>query len=227
MYTFLSSKMVYLRDMKNQWPWVNDPTHNFSDKEIYTHTVNLEDASNTWRVPVLPPMGGYAYTGIRVSIFGKDTQHTVKGQLVLGETEKPVFGMPWDIALLSNGSWTPLGFPITHKIIALTEDGLDFIIEHTDSCWGQVSFVAQRFEDLLEDESDISYAFLNHRTDKVEWILNDKNYLYKPRPNDEPVYRKKVKIIPSILRLLDPKRADWTLVEKFRDHLNVPVPLLA
>lgn len=217
--------MVYLCELKNQWPW-NDEKEDFSDKEIYTHRISVEDASSEWRVPILPPMDGYAYTGIRVSVYGKDTHYTFLSQLVFGETEKPVFGMPWDNVLTSNGSWSPLGFPLTHKMIALTEDGLDLLMEHQEEVWGQVSLVAQRFEDLLEDESDIAYAFLNHRTDKVEWILNKDNLLYKPSANNEPIYQRKTKIIPSIRRLLDNKRIEWNDKQLFWNAINIPAPLL-
>jgi hypothetical protein len=218
--------MVYLKDLKTQWPWNPQAAEDLSDKEIYTHRVSVEDASKTWRVPLLPPLNGFAFTGIRVSVYGKTSEYTMVPSLVQGATRRPMFGMPWDNTLVNNGSWGPLGFPITHKIIAIGEDGLDILIEHSDICWGRVDFVAQRFDDLLEDESDLSYVFLNHRTDKVEWILNQDNLMYKPNPVDGPLYRRRSKILPSIKRLLENQRNDWTDTAPFWNAVNLPAPLL-
>lgn len=218
--------MVYLKELKQQFPWNPNAVEDYSDKEIYTHRVSVEDASKVWRVPVLPPMGGFAFVGMRVSVYGKDTNYTLTPRLVMGETEKPMFGMPWDTTLLTNGSWAPLGFPITHKMIAISEDGLDYLIQHPESCWGKVDFIAQKFDDLLEDESGISYIFLNHRTDKVEWILNKENLMYKPNPMDGPLYKGGAKVIPSVLRLLDPNRNEWPDKLWFWAEVRLTSPLL-
>jgi hypothetical protein len=219
--------MVYLKDLKSQWPWsASTNAKDLSDKEIYTHRVSFEDASDTWRVPVFEPMNGFAYTGLRVSVLGKTEEYTVVPRLVLGQTNKPMFELPWDQTIANNGSWAPLGFPLTHKMIAITEDGLDYVIKHTESCWGQVEFVAQRFEDILEDEGSITYLFLNHRTDKVEWILNKDNRMYKPDLKSDPVYRQPAKLIPSVLRLLDETRTEWPDVATSWAGVNLPVPLL-
>lgn len=218
--------MVYLKDLKYQFPWNPNAPEDYSDKEIYTHRVSIEDASNVWRVPLLPPMDGFAFVGMRISVYGKDMNYTVTPRLVIGETEKGMFGMPWDNTLLSNGSWAPLGFPITHKMIAIGEDGLDSLIHHPEPCWGKVDFIAQRFDDLLEGETGISYAFLNHRTDKVEWILNKENFMYKPQPIDGPLYRGPLKVIPSVLRLLDKNRNDWQDTLAFWAELRLTSPLL-
>lgn len=223
--------MVYLKDLKTQWPWSSSQTpkqEDLADKEIYTHRIAMADGenSNVWRVPILPPMGGFAFTGFRVSVYGKDSNYTMTPHVVLGETEKSMFGLPWDQTIASNGSWTPLGFPLTNKIIAITEDGLDLLIHHKEPCWGQVEFVAQRFEDLMEDEKEIAYIFLNHRTDKAEWILNPENRMYKPIPWDMPVYPRKAKLIPSVLRLLESNRNDWPDTSLFWNQVNLPAPLL-
>lgn len=217
--------MVFLKDLQTQWPW-NPSQEDFTDKEIYTHRISVEDASDTWRVPVLEPLPGFAYTGIRVTVFGKSTDYTVVPRLVVGATNRSMFGMPWDNTLASNGTWSPLGFPLTHKIIAIGEDGLDFLIKHSESCWGKVELVGQRFEDLLEDERDISYVFLNHRTDKVEWILNEENFMFKPHSMDGPLYRRTSKLIPSVLRLLDKNRNQWQDTAVSWNAINLPAPLL-
>ncbi len=218
--------MVFLKDLKTQWPWNPNAEEDLSDKEIYTHRVSVEDASNLWRVPVLEPMNGFAYTGVRITVHGKDTDYTMASNLVLGATSKPMFGLPWDRSLCSNATWTPLGYPLTHKIIAISEDGLDLLIPHTEVCWGRVDFVAQRFNDIREDEEGMSYAFLNHRTDKVEWILDQTNRMWKPRVLEEPVYIPACQVMPSILRLLDLQRMEWPGEPLVRAGLNIPAPLL-
>ena len=212
--------------MKTQWPWNPQAPEDFSDKEIYTHRVNVEDATDLWRVPIFPPMNGFAYVAMRVCVFRKDADYTMTPRLVLGETQRGMFGLPWDQTLLSNGSWAPLGYPLTHKMIAICEDGLDSLIKHPETCWGKVEFLAQRFEDILEDESNLSYIFLNHRTDKVEWILNEENLMYKIHPIDGPVYRHRSKIMPSMLRLLDKNRNDWEDASLIHEIVNIPAPLL-
>jgi len=62
--------MVFLKDVSTQWPW-NPQDNNFSDKEIYTHRVSIEDASSLWRVPILAPLNGFAFTGMRISVYKK------------------------------------------------------------------------------------------------------------------------------------------------------------
>jgi hypothetical protein len=219
--------MVFLNELQTQWPW-NPNQDDFSDKEIYTHRVSFEDASKVWRVPVLDPMRGFAFTGMRVSVYGKDTNYTMVPRLCLGATDKGMFGLPYDNTLLRNGEWAPLGFPITNKITAICEDALDYVIQHTESCWGVVEFAAQRFDDLLEDESEMTYMFLNHRTDKVEWVLNPVNRMYKPNLQfDPPVYKAKVKLIPSVLRLLDTERTKWPDTAISWNQVNLPIPLLS
>jgi len=127
--------MVFLKDLKSQWPWNAQAKEEFEDKEVYTHHVDKEDASTDWRIPILPPLDGFAYVGMRVLVYGKNTDYTVVPRLVLGERQEGMFGMPWDNTLLSNGVWAPLGFPLTHKMIAITEDGLDSLIHHSEPCW--------------------------------------------------------------------------------------------
>lgn len=218
--------MVFLHELKTQYPWDPNAPEDYADKEIYTHRVSVEDASTVWRVPVLPPLNGFAFTGLRFTVYGMTNDSTRVARLVIGETEKPMFGFPWDTTRVTNGSWAPLGFPLTHKMIAIGEDGLDVLIDHAEACWGKVEFIAQRFDDLLEDESDISYVFLNHRTDKVEWILNQDNLMYRPQPIDGPLYRRRSKVIPSIQRLLTDNRNDWQDTELFWNQVSIPIPLL-
>lgn len=219
--------MVFLRDLSTQWPFNPQAPQDLSDKEVYTARVAVEDASKQWRCPVYPPMSGFAFVAVRLRVVNQNTPATPLGSLVLGATDKPVFGMPWDNVLLED-KWTPLGFPLTHKMIAVTEDGMDFLVHHGKECFGQVEFLAQRFEDLLQDESDMAYAFLNHRSDKVEWILTGKeNILYKPQLNLDPIYHGKIKLIPSVHRLLDTNRQVWPDTSVFQKPLNLSAPLLA
>ncbi len=226
---YVQATMVFLNELSAQWPWRNPvmaSANDLADKEIYTHRVAFEDASDLWRVPIYDPLPGFAFTGMRITIVGKDETYTVVPRLVVGGTEKPMFGLPWDQSVANNKTWTPLGFPLTNKIIAICEDGLDLLMKHPSACWGQVEFVAQRFDDLMEDEKEMTYMFMNHRTDKVEWILTADNRMYRPQLPNEPVYRGKVKLIPSVLRLLDEKRNPWQDTSFFWNQVNLGVPLL-
>ena len=218
--------MVYLSQLSSQFPWNANAPEDYSDKEIYTFRVSLEDASEDWRVPLLEPMDGFAFVGIRVTVFGQTSEYTMIPRLVQGATTKPMFGLPWDQTVLTNASWAPLGFPLTHKMLAIDEDALDLLIRHTEPCWGRVDVLAQRFEDLMEDETGITYAFLNHRTDKIEWILSETNRMYKPHPVDGPVLRGRTKLIPSVLRLLDSQRTAWSDRTLWKPSVNLAAPLL-
>lgn len=218
--------MVFLKDIPSQWPWHVNAPQNLEDKEIYTHRISLEDASKIWRVPILPPINGFAYTGYRMIVFGRDESYTTVSRIVIGATLHDMFGVPWDHSAATHKKWTPLGFPLTHKMIAIGEDGLDLLISHPEKCCGHVEFVAQRFEDILEDETEMSYVFLNHRTDKVEWILNADNQMYKMNLIDGSVYRRTSKIIPSMLRLLDTNRNEWQDTTLVQNLVNLPAPLL-
>lgn len=220
------STMVFLSQLSSQFPWNLNAEEDYSDKEIYTFRVSLEDASDSWRVPLLEPIDGFAFVGVRVTVFGQSSEYTMVPRLVQGATTKAMFGLPWDQTVLTNGAWAPLGFPLTHKMLAISEDSLDLLIRHTEPCWGRVDVLAQRFEDLMEDETGIQYAFLNHRTDKIEWILSETNLMYKPTPMDGPVLRGKTKLIPSVLRLLDFQRAVWSDRSLWKETVNLPAPLL-
>lgn len=218
--------MVFLSQLISQFPWNPNAPEDYSDKEIYTVRVSIEDASDSWRVPLLEPMDGFAFVGIRVTVFGQTSEYTMIPRLVQGATTKQMFGLPWDQTVLTNGAWAPLGFPLTHKMLAISEDALDLLIRHTEPCWGRVDVLAQRFEDLVEDETGITYAFLNHRTDKMEWILSETNRMYKPHPIDGPVLSGKVKLVPSVLRLLDIHRSPWTDQSQWKSSVNLSAPLL-
>lgn len=216
--------MVFLNELANQWPWNPQAKEDLSDKEIYTHDISMEDASKLWRVPILAPMDGFVYVGVRIHVYGNDETSFVEPRLVLGETVKKVFGTPWDSFCAKQNTWTPLSFPLTNKIIACSEDGLDLLIQHEKPSWGCVEFVAQRFDDFLEDESGLTYMFLNHLTGKVEWIVNEKNMWFKPDPMDGCLYPYKTKLIPSLLRLLDKDAAPWPDRNIVWEDVQIPFP---
>jgi hypothetical protein len=131
--------MVYLKDVQTKWPWDPNAPEDYSDKEIYTHLISIGDASKSWKVPVLPPMNGFIYTGIRILVFGKDSRYTVSIHL-------------WENVSIRNGIWTPLVFPLTKNIIEMKEGGFTLDIHHEESCWGKVEFIGERFDDLVENE---------------------------------------------------------------------------
>ena len=201
--------MVYLRDLPTQYPWNPNAEADFTDKEIYSRFVEQEDASPVWRIPLYEPQDGFAFVGFRLSVFEKSSDAPVVVRLVRGSSVKPMFGVPLDLTETTTGAWTPLAFPLTHKILAIGEDALDLLITHSEPCWGRVDVIAQRFDDLLEDETGIQYAFRNPHTDAVDWILSPDNSLYRPHPMDGPLLRGKSKVLPSVLRLLDASREPW------------------
>lgn len=219
--------MVSLKDLKSQWPWNRSlQPETLSDKEIYTHRVESAKPSFVWRIPVLPPLNGYAYTGMRIVVYGKDDTYTMDARLQLKATESPMFGLPCDTTSAKNGSWAPLGFPLTNKLLRISQDGLEYVVRHDELCWGKVEFVAQRFQDLQEDEADMSYIFLHNQKDKVLWVLNKENNMYKPHPALNIVFRNKVKIIPSIPRLLDTGRNDWPDEALYWSGITISIPFL-
>lgn len=216
--------MVFLNELQSQWPW-NGQEQELSDKEIYTHRISHQNPTEEWRIPILLPLRGYAYTGIRLVVYGKTSDYTMVTSLFKGVTGEPVFGDVWDRTQAQNGSWVPLGFPLTNKIICMTEHGLEYVVKHDVPCWGKVEFIAQRFEDLQEEEDDISYLFLHHETKQIECILTEKNTLYRPQPETQFLFLQKVKIMPSLLYLLDQNKSKWPDMAMYWERINFNLSL--
>lgn len=216
--------MVFLKDLKQQWPW-NPNNKNLEDKEIYMHIVHEEDASREWRVPIYAPLHGFAFVGIRVLVEGASDTYAMMPRLVMGATYNPVFGAPWDNTLCTNGQWKEVGFPLTHRMIALTEDGMDMIIKHNELCFGKVEMIAQRFDDLMEDESHISYAFVHHRTNTIEKIMTPWGSFFKPENSHLEIFDSPIKIIPCLYRVLNKNEPDWPDTRLYWRSLSLRDPI--
>jgi hypothetical protein len=205
-----SSKMVFLSQIRNEWPWKKDAVQNLADKEILTHTVYPHDADSTWRVKILPPMDGYAYIGVQVSVADQPEDYAVMTRLVFGDTNRPVFGAPWDNTLSANGEWKELGFPIMHKLLAITEDSMDLILQWEAPRYGRVSLLAQRLDDFMIDDSQIAYAFLNDRQQRVKFLLTAQGSFFQPGSWDGNLYEGPVKVLPMLYRVLHPNEPEWS-----------------
>ena len=122
--------MVYLNNVQDQWPWNPNDT-DMSNKEIYTHRVSIKDATDIWKVPVLPPMNGFVYNGMRVLVFGKDAEYTMSiGGIDVKSGERIMSG-----ERIKSGEWVPLPF-------LGRENSVEILMKQNESCWGKVEFVA-------------------------------------------------------------------------------------
>jgi hypothetical protein len=217
--------MVYLKDLAEQYPWNSTAEEAWEDKEIYTHHIDPEDASQQWIVPIFEPLQGFAYTGFRIHVLGKSEEYTMGCRLVVTHRQRNMFGAKYDTYKAKPKQWIPLAYPITHKMVAIDEDGLSLIIEHDEAVCGAVEFIAQRFDDMLKDESEISYCFLNDTHETIEFILSQNNYVIKPTKQYGPCYPHPIKVLPPISRLLDKQKTPWEDTEAYWNTLQYTNPL--
>jgi len=197
---YMATKM-YLSDIRYTWPFTNG----LEDKEIYTSWVEEEDASDVWRISIPPPMDGFTYLGFRYLPVNNEANEP-SFELVHGMTEKRVF--KWvEPVTIQKGKWTPFPFPILHRIIALTEDGIEILIKHPpgDIEWGKVELLAQKLDDFPVTEG-LSYGFVDTIANKVTMVLTHDQMMLVPF-NDR--WTKRIKLLPPISRVLDPFRAEW------------------
>ncbi len=214
--------MVYLKDLASQYPWNSEDIIQ-DNKEIYTHHIDPEDTCDKWIIPIFEPQNGFAYTGFRIHAVNKDDHYSVKCRMVVTYRNRSMFGEKNDHYKAVNKQWTPLRFPLTHKMIAIDEDGLSLMVEHDEPVCGFVEFIGQKFDDLLEDESPIAYAFFHENT--IECILTQNNYMIKPDKQYGPKYYHPIKLIPSITQLLDKNKTPWQDTEPYWNTLQYDNPL--
>ena len=194
---------MYLSDIRYSWPFKQDAPQNLEDKEIYTHWIEEEDASDVWRVSIPPPMDGFTDLAFRFLPTDNDDSE-VTFELVHGMTEKPIF--KWvKPATATSGEWTPFPFPILHRIIALTEDGVDLLIKHKGVKWGKVEILAQQLDDF-PDIKGLSYAFVDTIVNKITMVLTPENMMLLPFADRWP---KQTKLLPPLSRVLDVFRSEW------------------
>lgn len=195
--------MVFLADLRNEWPWNKEAEPRMEDKEIYSQMI-LEP-SNNWNVRILWPMKGFAFLGMRFLPMDAGAEETALARLVRQDTgiqDATVFGFPWDQALLTAGVWQPLGFPLTRKLCKYNH--LEMIIKMDRPFVGKVEFLAQKIEDLLDGE--VLLGFLHDRKRKLEWIQDQHGSLHFPGYG---LITDSIKLVPSLYRLLDKKEAEW------------------
>lgn len=199
--------MVFLKDLKTQWPW-NADAEVGDDKIIYVEEVAKEDASIKWRIPIEPPKHGYAYVGFRVVVDDAPVNYAMRANLVYGHTVKPLFEEPFEGMTCKNSAWTAFVFPLTHRMIAIDDEGLDIRLNHMTQRSGYIEMLAQRFDDLLEDESSMNYAFINETSRPVR-LMTPKGQFYSPAFEQLGLWEQPVKIVPPMRRILDTTKPDW------------------
>lgn len=201
--------MVFLSEIRNEWPWNKNAEPFYGDKEVFSRTIYPHDSSNEWRVKILPPMDGFVYIGVRVCVADQAPDYPALSRLVMGDTNRPVFGAPWDNTLSNNGEWKELGFPIMHRLLAITEDSMDLVLRWEAPRFGRVELLAQRLDDFLVDDSRIAYGFLNDRQQKVKFILTTRGQFFQPGPWDGNMWQGPIKILPMLYRVLHPEEPAW------------------
>ena len=212
--------MVYIKDLRSQWPWNPQAAQDMSDKEIYTYMIGPADRSNRWRIPIEAPMDGFAYVGVRIIVADAPAEYPILPYVVRGYSDNHVFGIPWDNLYCLNGKWRELGFPLTNRMIAIDEEGLDLIVTHQRACYGKVEFIAQRLEDIRVEE-DVTYAFLDDRKRQVAWLLTPRGHFYKPDPMDGSSWNGPVKMIPCLTRVLDSRIPEWHDTREYQDSVRL------
>lgn len=171
--------MVHITEIIEQYPWNPKAKEDWLDKEIYTHTVDPEDMSKEWIIPILPCMQDFAYVGFRVRATTQIFPTSVK--ICTGDGKRrPIFNEGLDIQ--KNGfptvNWTLLKFPLPYRLLCLQEDEIEMIVEFNTEVFGKVEFLAQKF-DGLEDEKDANLWFCENDFCEKGWILNRNRNFYR------------------------------------------------
>lgn len=205
-------KMVFLSNLVNEWPWNKQASKNLSDKEIFTHRIPSIDTSQEWVLPVPPCLPGYAYVGIRINVFAQSSGQSVYPRFVYGSSRFPMLGHPWDIVHATYGDWAPLSYPMVSRLFKQPSKPVNLHITHERACFGQVELLAQRFDDLLEEDSNISYSFYDP-IQKRATFLHTSSDVYREVVIGErvdPAALRRVKTLKPIQTLFtdEPKERD-------------------
>ncbi len=197
--------MVYLSSLLQQWPWNGSQDKQLVDKEIYSQMIPPSETSDEWEVPLHPCLPGFAYVGIRMTVLEKDKNYSMYPRFVLGKNHFPLLGHPWDIVYCTNGEWTSLSYPMVPRLLKQPGKGSPtLLIAHNSPCFGKVELLAQKFDDLLEDDSNISYAYYDPILDEISNIQSP-DTLYSGvdlHTKMVPSASRRVKILPPIQLLL-------------------------
>jgi hypothetical protein len=204
-------EMVYLSNLSTQWPWNGSDAKELEDKEIYSQMISPSETSDEWEIPIQPCMPGMAYVGIRVTVFGKHTNYSTYPRFVIGKNNFPLLGHPWDIQHCQNGEWTHLSYPMVPRLVKQPNKGsTTLLIAHSTPCFGKVELLAQKFDDLLEDDTEISYAYYDPILDEITIIHTD-HHIYPANlleTGSVASYPRRVKILAPLRYILsrkDPK----------------------
>lgn len=195
--------MVQLSEIHSQWPWNAAAPQDFSDKEILTHTVLPEDSRRQWVATVLPCMPGYAYVGFRVVAEDPNVEPEMVGLYYSFDPPRIIFGVVTDTQVIKGGcrNWTMFKYPVLERLCHLGEDEIHLHVFFEKPMCGKVEFLAQRFDDLLEDDSQIDYYFIipdnENQAGRDGWVLTRDTYKYWLQdalrrveyPNAKVIYR--------------------------------------
>jgi hypothetical protein len=218
--------MVFLSEIAKGFPFNPNAEPDLSDKEIYTRHIAYDDMPNEWVITIPEPMEGYVYIAMRMTVYGNALPIYTADSTLKAPGYRRVFGPAWNNVPLVNGQWHPFGFPLTRRIISVDEDGFDLIIKHNQPVMGKIELLAQRFDDFLEDERGITYAFVDDVMNIVEWVLKPNGLFFKPDERlDERELKGKIKLLPCLNRLLNPKEDPWIYNEPFVESVRLFKPL--
>lgn len=166
--------MVTLSQILTQWPWTNNAIQSLSDKEILTHRISVEEASTSFRATLLPCLPGYAYVGYRIVCV--DPNATVNEvSLHYGGNGRCIFGSITDNQCRSERDWTLFNFPIVRRLCMMDNEKINLYVDFDRTVWGKVEFLAQRFDDLLEEDDQIVYNYRPNNNFPPEcggWIVD-------------------------------------------------------
>ena len=192
--------MVFLSNLSTQWPWNPNVSKDYTDKEIYTHIITPSLTNDEWVIPIHPPMPGYAYIGMRFAIAGKSDSYVMYPRFVVGKQRFPLFGHPYDIQQCINTTWSPLSFPMPQRLFQQPNKGtVEVLVSHDTPCFGKLELLAQRFDDILEDDSQITYAYYDVLLEKIGWIHTPSEFETAP---SHSVISKRCKVLAPLQSIL-------------------------
>lgn len=171
--------MVTFSTITNNWPWNPQAPKDLTDKEILTHMIHLEDAKKTWLLPLYQCLPGFAYVGFRVVPFHPLTPSRVSLQAGLGQ-QNALFGALVDVQVEEKPciDWTLLKLPIPHQLCGLDEDELHLRVEFSEAAWGKVELLAQRIDELPEDDTLLDYWYPSANNVNGCWVHTRRNTFY-------------------------------------------------
>ena len=153
--------MVLLSEVKTQYPWCFVPNVRkaLHDKEILTQDV--EEESAVWRIPLLPCLPGFAYVGFKVNTLEHDNVQIYSATTVQGAEDKPLFGLPHDRIVIRKypSGYIPFNYPIVSRLCHLNEDEIHLVLRFNAALAGRVEMIAQKFDDLPEDDFRVKYYY--------------------------------------------------------------------